>query len=608
MALQSERPRVGSRAPARRVGVSIYALSPEGHVSDGRLLELLTGYAADAMREALDLDDPNPDVRAATNPRFGDYQINGVLPLAKSIKANPRQLAERVVAALDTRGVCLAPEIAGPGFINLRLDPAWVGRVVGEVAGDPRFGVAPTATPQTIVVDFSSPNVAKRMHVGHLRSTGIGDAIVRTLKFLGHRVIGDNHVGDWGTQFGTIIWAWKHHRDEAALAVDAIGELERLYKLGMAKSKEDPAVAEACRAELALLQGGDADNRALWERFVAISRAEAEDVYRRLEVAFDTWHGESFYNDALPGVVDDLLARGIAVETQGAVGVFFEPGSGLPETPFLIRKTDGAFLYATTDIATILYRIRQHAADRMVYVVDVRQSDHFRQLFAVAERMGIDADFEHVGFGMMLGNDGRPFKTRDGGTVLLAALLDEAEERILPLVQERWPDATEAEQRAIASKVGTGAVKYADLAQNLATDYKFDWDKLLAADGNTGPYLQYTLVRTLSVFREYEARFGAPFEPAGAPVSLDATEERDLAFELVRLGDTLTRVGESLRPHVLCEYTYNLARRFNAFYANCPILKAEGDLLASRMTLVRATWQALEVALGCLNIPRVSRM
>jgi len=580
-------------------------------VSTGHLLERLSAYAEAAMREAFGLDadaEPNADVRPASNPRFGDYQINGVLPYAKTLKSNPRQLAQKVVAVLDTHGVCLEPEIAGPGFINLRLDPAWVSREVAERAFDARLGIAPVEAPQKIVVDFSSPNVAKRMHVGHLRSTAIGDAIVRTLKFLGHDVIGDNHVGDWGTQFGIILWAWKHHRDEAALERDAIGELERLYKLGQALGKEDPAVAEAARLELAKLQSGDAENKALWERFVAISRSEAEDVYRRLEVEFDSWHGESHYNDALPGVVEGLLERGLAVETQGAIGIFFDE-PGLPDTPYLIRKSDGAFLYATTDIATIQERVDQLGAERVIYVVDVRQSDHFRQLFATCRKLGYtDVTFEHVGFGMMLGADGRPFKTRDGGTVLLEALLDEAEERILPLVEEKWPDASDEDKRRIASKVGMGAVKYADLAQNLGTDYKFEWDKLLAADGNTGPYLQYTLVRTLSVFREYEARVGAPFDAAGATVALTTDEEKDLAFELVRLGDVIVRVGDSLRPHFLCEYAYNLARRFNAFYAKCPILKAEDDLQASRMTLTRATWQALEVALSCLNIPRVQRM
>ncbi|MCB9733833.1 MAG: arginine--tRNA ligase [Deltaproteobacteria bacterium] len=574
----------------------------------GRLNQTLSEMAARAMREALGLESPNPELRPATDARFGDYQINGVLPLAKELKENPRKLAEKVVAALDTGGICLAPEIAGPGFINLRLDPAWVATALGAAAADARLGVAPVGDPQSIVIDFSSPNVAKRMHVGHLRSTVIGDALVRTLKFLGHTVVGDNHLGDWGTQFGILIWAWKRERDEAALAADPIGELERLYKLGTERGKADPEVAEACRQELAKLQAGDAENKALWERFVAISKEAAATVYERLEVEFDAWHGESFYHDRLHGVVEGLLERALAVETQGAIGIFFDE-PGLPETPYLIRKSDGAFLYATSDIATVEYRLEAYGADRIIYVVDVRQSDHFRQLFATIRKMGYDVKMEHVGFGMMLGADGRPFKTRDGGTVRLDSLLDEAEARILPLVTERWPDASEEEQRAIARKVGSGAVKYADLAQNLTTDYKFDWDKLLAADGNTGPYLQYTLVRCASVFREHVARFGAEFAVDGSPLRLEADEEKELAFFLVRLGDTLERVGEQLRPHILCEYLYALARKFNAFYAKCSILGADDEATRrSRLTLVQATYRTFEIGLSCLNIPRVSRM
>lgn len=547
------------------------------------------------------------DVRSTADARFGDYQVNGVLPLAKVRKANPRELAAAFVAAFDGEGVTLAPEIAGPGFVNLRVDPTWVARQIGAAAEDARMGVAPVAAKKTIVVDFSSPNVAKRMHVGHLRSTVIGDAIVRTLKWMGHAVIGDNHVGDWGTQFGTLLWAWERHRDEAALDADPIGELERLYKMGVAAMKADEAVASVARAELAALQAGDPVRHALWEKFVAISRAEAERIYARLEVTFDTWLGESAYNDRLAGVVNELLERGIAKESEGAIGVFFDE-PGLPTTPFLVRKSDGAFLYGTTDIATVLHRVREFRADTCVYVVDVRQSDHFRQLFATVRKLGLDVNMVHVGFGMMLGADGRPFKTRDGGVVRLDQLLDEAEERILPLVREKWPKATESEQRFIAGKVGAGAVKYADLAQNLATDYKFDWEKLLAADGNTGPYLQYSLVRTLSVLREYEARFGAAYVPrATTELVLAEPEERALGLELARFGDALERVAVHLQPHHLCEYLYGLARTFNAFYAKHSILGDEATR-ASRLVLTHATWRTLEAGLSCLNIPRVARM
>ncbi|MGM0578261.1 MAG: arginine--tRNA ligase [Myxococcota bacterium] len=574
----------------------------------GRLTQELSQAASRAIREALDVD-ADPDVRETNDPRFGDYQINGVLPLARVLKDNPRKLAERVVECLDTGGMCLEPEIAGPGFINLRLDPAWLADAVASQAADERFGVGPVADPQKVVVDFSSPNVAKRMHVGHLRSTIIGDALVRTLSFLGHDVVGDNHVGDWGTQFGILLWAWKRHKDEAALEADPIGELERLYKLGSEAAKEDQEVAEACRAELARLQAGDEDNEALWKRFVAISREAAERIYERLNVSFDTWHGESFYHDRLGDVVDDLLERGLARESEGAIAVFFPDDEQLEDKPFLIRKRDGAYLYATTDVATILYRMEAYDPDRIIYVVDVRQSLHFEQLFATVRAMGFEVDLEHVGFGMMLGADGRPFRTREGGTVSLSDLLDEAEGRILPVVRDKWPGASEEDAREIAAAVGIGAVKYADLSQNLATDYRFDWDKLLAAEGNTGPYLQYSMVRIRSVLREYEARFGEVFDPAGVALQLDDDRERELAAHLLKLGDVLDSVGRLLRPHFICDWLFNAARRFSSFYAACPILKADDEAQRrSRLALCLATETAMEVGLSCLNIPVVERM
>ncbi|MDP6946136.1 MAG: arginine--tRNA ligase, partial [Myxococcota bacterium] len=365
----------------------------------------------------------------------------------------------------------------------------------------------------------------------------------------------------------------------------------------------------ACRAELAALQGGDGDRKALWERFVAISRADAEDAYERLNVSFTTWHGESFYHPRLPGVVESLLAAGLARESDGAIAVFFEDIPNLADKPFLVRKRDGAFLYATSDLATIDYRLERYDPEQIIYVVDVRQSLHFTQLFETARRRGVDRQLDHVGFGMMLGSDGRPFRTRDGGTVSLSALLDEAEERILPLVQEKWPDEAETEQRAIAAQVGIGAVKYADLSPNLATDYRFDWDKLLAADGNTGPYLQYTLVRIRSLFREHVSRFGHAYEPDGSPLVLDAPEEMELAKELLKLGDVLDRVERNLRPHLICDYLYGLSRKYNPFYAKCSVLGAPTDEVRhSRLALCSATARALEIGLDCLNIPVPGRM
>lgn len=578
-----------------------------------RLLDILGDAAAAAIHEALGVE-ADADLRPTNDPRFGDYQINGVLPLAKQLRDNPRKLAASVVEVLGRSQVAEtmleAPEIAGPGFINLRLKPGWVGGRIARMACDERLAVEAIGEPETIVIDYSSPNVAKRMHVGHLRSTIIGAALYETLGFLGHRVIGDNHVGDWGTQFGILIWAWKHHGDAAAVdGDDPIGELERLYKLGTAAGKDDDAVAEACRAELAKLQAGDADNLALWQRFVDISRREAESIYERLDVSFDEWLGESAYNDQLAPLVDDLVERGIAGESQGAIVIKYPEGHALEEKPFLIRKRDGAFLYATTDLATIEYRVRTHEADRIIYVVDTRQSHHFKSLFAAAEMLGYEGvSFEHVGFGMMLGPDGRPFKTREGKTPSLAALLDEAEERILPMVAEKWPDATEGEQREIAAQVGIGAVKYADLSPNLSTDYKFEWDKLLSADGNTGPYLQYALVRCRSVGRKYAERFGAEFVADEAALELTAPEELEMARALLGLEAALDRVAEHLTPHVLCEYLYGLARTFSHFYYECPILESEGEVRRARMTLCLATQRTLELGLKCLGIPRLDRM
>lgn len=572
------------------------------------LLPTLELIARDAIQAALGTD-AEPVVRETNDTRFGHYQINGILPLAKTLKTNPRKLATQVVEKLDGQGMFLAPEIAGPGFINLRLSPAWLGEAISKAALDTeRLGVEKISDPQRIVVDFSSPNVAKKMHVGHLRSTIIGDSLVRTLRFLGHEVIGDNHVGDWGTQFGILIWAWRNRSELPEGHEVTISDLEELYKAGTNAAKQDESIADACREELAKLQAGDVENKKLWERFVAISRQEAESTYERLNVSFDTWHGESFYHDALPGVVSELKAKEIARDDEGAVVIFFPEDSTLHERPFLIRKKDGAYLYATTDLATVNYRVKEHQSNRMIYVVDVRQSLHFDQLFHTVKWLGIDARMEHVGFGMMLGKDGKPFKTRDGGTVSLAALLDEAQARILPRVQEKWPDESAEVQSDMASKVGIGAVKYADLAQNLATDYKFDWDKLLAAEGNTGPYLQYTLVRIRSVLREYGKQSGAAFAVHGKSIALDANVEAELALEVLKFGDLMGRVGESLLPHLLCEYLFGLCRKYNQFFAECPILKSEGETLRARMTLCTATARTLEIGLSCLNLPIMERM
>lgn len=570
-----------------------------------RLLYEITERARQALATALDCSDVDPNVRVA-DEQFGDYQINGVMPLAKRLRTNPRELAAKVMAALDLGDLCDPPEIAGPGFINLTLRPDALGRALGLAAVDERSGIEKTASPQRIVLDYSSPNISKQMHVGHLRSTIIGDAIYRVQKFLGHEVTGDNHLGDWGTQFGLLIVGYQRFGDEERLERDSIAELEHLYREANALAKDDATVADEARQALAQLQSGDAGKKALWERFVHCSRKHLEAVYQRLDVTFDSWHGESFYHDRLPGVVERLLASGLAREDQGAVCVFFAEGSGLEEQPFLIRKSDGAFLYATTDLATLAFRSETYHPDRVIYVVDKRQSLHFRQLFEVAHRLGYTCRLEHVGFGTILGEDGRPIKTREGAPIQLTDLLDEAHARALELVKEKWPQLPNEELAPIAEAVGIGAVKYADLSQNRNSDYKFEWSKLLALDGNTGPYLQYALVRIRSIFRTFGDN---GWQHDGTPIVLQAPAELGLAKVLARMPDVLEQVSESCYPHNLCDHLYELARRFSVFYENCPVLQADDDRTRqSRLALCKVAAAQLELGLHCLGIKTLDRM
>lgn len=569
-----------------------------------RLLATIEERAREAVRKAIG-EDANPGVRVA-DERFGDYQINGVMALAKQRRTNPRKLAEDILEHLHVEDLLDKPELAGPGFINLTLRDDVLGESIGRAAADERVGIEPVERPETIVIDYSSPNASKQMHVGHLRSTILGDAIYRVQKFLGHTVTGDNHLGDWGTQFGLLIVGYRRFGDEARLQEDSIAELERLYREANALAKEDPEVAAEARSELAKLQAGDAENHALWERFIGASKRHLNEVYDRLGVRFDTWNGESAYHDRLPGIVEDLIQRGLAREDQGAVCVFFDEGTGMEEQPFLIRKSDGAFLYATTDLATLAHRRETYAPDRVIYVVDKRQALHFRQLFETARRVGYDFGLEHVGFGTILGEDGRPIKTRDGAPVQLADLLDEAQSRALELVKGKWSQLPEEELQPIAKAVGIGAVKYADLSQNRTSDYKFEWSKLLAFDGNTGPYLMYALVRIRSIFRQAsEAERGCD----GRAVVLDDAAERGLAKVLARFPDALHQVSDFCYPHNLCDHLYELARRFSVFYENCPVLQAPDEATRrSRLALCMLTAKQLELGLHCLGIETLDRM
>jgi arginyl-tRNA synthetase len=572
-----------------------------------RLERFLDELGSAALRDALGADAPAV-VRATTDSKHGDFQLNGVLPLAKQLKKAPRELATPVAAALGKSEAISKAEVAGPGFVNLTLRPEWLAARLDEDLRDlARDGVPSVAQAQRVVVDFSSPNIAKQMHVGHLRSTILGASIIALLRYVGHEVIGDNHLGDWGTQFGMLIAGMRHFGSEDALATDAIGELERIYKLASERGKADPSFADEARAALAKLQSGDVESRAMWERFVATTRVALDQVYARLGVTFDEWLGESAYDAMLPGVVSALLEKGIAREDGGAICVFFDdvPELAKVETPFIVRKKDGAFLYATTDVATILHRRDHFHADRSIYVVDVRQGLHFKQLFAVARKLGITARLEHVGFGTVLGEDGKPLKTRDGKVITLASLLDEAEARAATRIREEGLEVPEEEISSVSRAVGIGAVKYADLRQNRLSDYQFDWDKMISFKGNAGPYLQYAYARVGSIFRK-----GA-LEPAEAsgPLLLVAPEELALAKQLARFGDVVHDAAETCEPHRVCDHLFATARLFSSFYEACPVLKADDAATrASRIALCWMTQRQLGRGLRLLGLSTIDKM
>jgi arginyl-tRNA synthetase len=562
-------------------------------------------------------------VRPCPDPKFGDYQSNALMSLAKARKMNPRQLAAAVLGKLDVSAICEPVEIAGAGFLNFRLkNVALAETLVGAVGGQHLF-FERAARPRTVVIDFSAPNVAKPMHVGHIRSTGIGDALQRTLRLLGHNVKSDNHIGDWGTQFGKLLLGWKEILDRPALEKNAITELERLYKVINAQCDADPARLEAAKAELVKLQAGDPENTAIWKQMIALSQKQFDEIYGRLGVTFDLSLGESFYNPWLGEVVRDLMQRGIARESQGAVGVFSD-GSVPPKDdvflvnkdgewvadPALVRKSDGGFNYMTTDLATIDYRLKTWSPEEIVYVVDDRQSGHFKKLFATFARWQPDAAkkvrLAHVGFGKIMGEDGKPFKTRSGDTVKLGDLLDEAEERAFKIVSEKNLDLPEAQCRQIARVVGMGAVKYADLLPNRQSDYIFNWDKMLALQGNTAPYLQYAYARIRSIFRK-AAESGCQYQAAG--ILLAAPEELALARHLLNFGLTLEAVADELRPNYLCNYLYELAGKFTGFYENCPVLKADDDTTRqSRLALCDLTARVLKQGLETLGIQTLDQM
>lgn len=579
-----------------------------------RIEQELSGIAAAAIQQALGVAAP-PVLRPTTDSRHGDYQINAAMALAKQLGKKPRELAEPIALVLQQHPAIAKSEVAGPGFVNLTLDSGWLAARLTEASHDhERDGVDRVTVPKRVVVDFSSPNIAKQMHVGHLRSTIIGDALVRLLRAVGHDVIGDNHIGDWGTQYGLLLAGMRAFGDLGALDHAPIEELERVYKAASARAKDDEAFAEQARAELAKLQTGDADNLALWKKFVDTTRTELERIYARLDVTFDEWLGESAYNEQLPGVVEELLRRGFAREDQGAIGIFWQEIPGAPPAlakqaePFLVRKRDGAFLYSTTDIAALEFRKKEWRAERSLYVVDARQHLHFTQLFAVAKLLDIELELEHVSFGTVLDENGRPLKTRDGQAITLASLLDEAERRAAERIREGIEEGklmlSLDQVPTVAQKVGIGAVKYADLRQNRSSDYQFDWDKLVSFSGNAGPYLQYAYARIASIFE----KAGATIDSAEGPIELGEPEAEKLGRVLARFSEVVHQAAEASLPHLLTDHLYELAKAFMAFYEACPVLKAEGATRASRLGLCALTARQLKRGLGLLGIAVVDRM
>ncbi len=575
------------------------------------LPEILGDVVLDAARSLVpELVVKGPVVQATADPVHGDYQSNLAFRLAKPLRRPPLACAEAMAEAMGEHPALSAVSVAGKGFLNMRLDDAWLAEQLELRAADPRLGLPSAGEGRTVVVDYGSPNVAKRMHVGHLRSTNIGDSLVRMWRAMGFRVLGDNHIGDWGTQFGKLIVAWERWRDDAAFEADPIGELERIYVLASRRTKDgheeyDPELADMARDATARLQAGDPELTALWRRFVDASLVEFDRVYERMGVEFDLTLGESFFQPMLGPIVDELMERGIAEVDDGAVVVRFvkADGKGLGKSPMLVRKRDGAALYATTDLAAIRYREQEWDPDHIVYVTDMRQQLHFRQVFAGARKAGLsDAALEHVWFGMLSLPEGA-MATSKGNVIRLQVLLDEAVARALEVVNDKSPELPDDERAAIAEAVGVSAVRYADLSQNPQSNVTFDWDRMLALEGNTAPFLMYSNARCHSVRRKAGLERGEVRD-----VSLGEPAERDLALALLRFPEALGTALAARRPNMLCDYLFGLAGSFNRFWYQCPVLKAAPAQRASRLALVEATARVLSRGMGLVGVKPLERM
>ena len=543
------------------------------------------------------------DATPAGDEAFGDYQCNGAMAAAKILRLPPRAIAEKAVAQLAAGGLLAKAEIAGPGFINLTLADDALARHLEAAQADALLGVPQPGAGRKLILDYSSPNVAKPMHVAHIRSTVIGDALKRIHRALGYEVLGDNHLGDWGTQFGILILGYRHFLDARALAAAPVDELQRVYVLSHQKCEEDPAWKDQARAELVKLQAGDPDNRALWQKFIDLSLAEFNRIYTRLGVSFELVRGESHYNDALPGVVEKLQSLGLVRESEGALVAFLDDEK-LP--PCIVRKSDGGYNYATTDLATVFARVAEFRPDGIIYVTDERQQLHFRQFFAVAKKAGVTTPLRHIWFGLMRLPEGL-LSTRKGTAIKLDLLLDEAEKRALELVKQASPEMPAEQQQAVARAVGIGAVKYADLSQNPQSAVTFTWEKALAMDGNSAPYLQYAHARIASVIDKHQERFpGVDYRTA--PVVLDSPHARRLAVRLARYPDAVRDAADQEKPSLLADALYDLSQAYSSFYQNVPFLKAEAGLRESRVRLCALVARVLRHGLGLLGIDTPDRI
>ena len=568
-----------------------------------KIKQAMIAAGADAQCEAL--------VRQSGKVQFGDYQANGIMPAAKKLGLNPREFAQSVLDKAELQDIAEKTEIAGPGFINIFLKDAWLADNINRAVQDPKLGVH-NPEKQTVVVDYSSPNVAKEMHVGHLRSTIIGDAVVRTLEFLGNHVIRANHVGDWGTQFGMLIAYLEKMENEHATEME-LSDLEAFYRAAKKHYDEDPVFAEKARNYVVKLQSGDEYCRTMWQKLVKITMQQNQHNYDRLNVTLTDKDvmGESLYNPMLPGIVEDLKKQGLAVEDDGALVVYLDEFKNKDGDPMgvIVQKKDGGFLYTTTDIAAAKYRYETLKAKRALVFSDTRQSQHMQQAWLITRKAGYVPDsfqLEHKNFGMMLGKDGKPFKTRSGDTVKLADLLDEAIERAGVLISQKSTALSEQEKADVIEAVGIGSVKYADLSKNRTTDYVFDWDNMLSFEGNTAPYMQYAYTRIRSIFNRSQIALS---EVEQAQLSITDEKERALAIKLLQFEEAVQVVGKEGTPHVLCAYLYELAGVFSSFYEHCPILNNDDQQVKlSRLKLALLTERTLKQGLDLLGIKTVEKM